>query len=152
MDEKRKKIIAITVCVLFVIAVFSLGWVLSRHYGNLESSNGNDVRTTVRNTLKGSMKTLKENSMKQSKLLKEQSQQIKTLKEQLTASRTQTMNSQDSMQKTKTLLNEQNKSLTTLTEQINKESHKRMVAQRQRDTWAVLAGIFICSSAYKTLN
>lgn len=49
MNEKRKKIIAITVCVLFVIAVFSLGWVLSRHYSNLESSNGNDVRTTVRN-------------------------------------------------------------------------------------------------------
>lgn len=48
MNEKRKKIIAVTVCVLFVIAVFSLGWVLSRHYGNLESSNGNDVRTTVR--------------------------------------------------------------------------------------------------------
>lgn len=49
MDEKRKKIIAITVCVLFVIAVFSLGWVLSRHYSEFESSNGNDVRTTVRN-------------------------------------------------------------------------------------------------------
>lgn len=50
MDEKRKKIIAITVCVLFIVAVFSLGWVLSRHYGNLESSNGNNVRTTVRNS------------------------------------------------------------------------------------------------------
>ena len=49
MDEKRKKIIAITVCVLFVVTVFSLGWVLSRHYSDLESSNGNDVRTTVRN-------------------------------------------------------------------------------------------------------
>ena len=103
-------------------------------------------------TLKDSMKTLKENSMKQSKLLKEQSQQIKTLKEQLTVSQTQTMNSQDSMQKTKTLLSEQNKSLTTLTEQINKESHKRMVVQRQRDAWAVIAGLFICSSAYETLN
>lgn len=50
MDEKRKKIIAITVCVLFVVSVFSLGWVLSRHYSNLESSNGNNVRATVRNT------------------------------------------------------------------------------------------------------
>ena len=52
MDEKRKKIIAITVCVLFFVTVFSLGWVLSRHYGNLESSNGNDVRATVRNSQK----------------------------------------------------------------------------------------------------
>ena len=103
-------------------------------------------------TLKSSMKTLKENSMKQSNIIKEQSQQIKTLKEQLTVSQTQMINSQDSMQKTKTLLNEQSKSLTTLTEQINKESHKRMVAQRQRDAWAVIAGLFICSSAYETLN
>ena len=92
-------------------------------------------------TLKGSMKTLKENSMKQSNIIKEQSQQIKTLKNQLIESKTQMANSQDSMQKTKTLLNEQSKSLTTLTEQINKESHKRMVAQRQRDIWAVLAGV-----------
>ena len=52
MDEKRKKIIAVTVCVLFIIAVFSLGWVLSRHYSELESSNGNDVRATVRNSQK----------------------------------------------------------------------------------------------------
>lgn len=52
MDEKRKKIIAITVCGLFVIAVFSLGWVLCRHYGDLESSNGNNVRTTIRNSQK----------------------------------------------------------------------------------------------------
>lgn len=50
MNEKRKKIIVVTVCVLFIVAVFSLGWVLSRHYSDLESSNGNDVRTTVRNS------------------------------------------------------------------------------------------------------
>lgn len=99
--------------------------------------------------LKSSMKTLKENSMKQSKLLKEQSQQIKTLKEQLTVSQTQTMNSQDSMQKTKTLLNEQNKSLTTLTEQINKEAHKNAIAKRQRDTWAVAAGVLLVGLAMK---
>ena len=103
-------------------------------------------------TLKDSIKTLKENSIKQSNTINQQSQQIKTLKEQLTVSQTQTMNSQDSMQKTKTLLNEQNKSLTTLTEQINKESHKRMVAQRQRDTWAVLAGVLLCSTVYRTIN
>ena len=95
------------------------------------------------------MKPLKENSMKKSKLLKEQSQQIKTLKEQLTVSQTQTMNSQDSMQKTKTLLNEQNKSLTTLTEQINKEAHKNAIAKRQRDTWAVAAGVLLVGLAMK---
>lgn len=49
MNETKKKIICIVIGVLLVISVFTLGWVLSRHYGDLESSNGNDVRTTVRN-------------------------------------------------------------------------------------------------------
>ena len=49
MDETKKKIICIVVGVLLVISIFSLGWVLSRHYSELESSNGNNVRTTVRN-------------------------------------------------------------------------------------------------------
>ncbi|WP_292300304.1 hypothetical protein [Megasphaera sp.] len=50
MDETKKKTICIVIGVLLVVGIFSLGWVLCRHYGNLESSNGNDVRTTVRNT------------------------------------------------------------------------------------------------------
>lgn len=103
-------------------------------------------------TLKDSIKTLKENSMKQSNIIKEQGQQIKTLKQQLIESQNQMTNSQESMQKTKQSLKEQNKSLTTLTEQINKESHKRMVAQRQRDTWAVIAGVLLCSGAYNALK
>ena len=49
MDETKKKIICIVVGVLLVISIFSLCWVLSRHYSELESSNGNNVRTTVRN-------------------------------------------------------------------------------------------------------
>ena len=49
MNETKKKIICIVIGVLLVISVFTLGWVLSRHYSELESSNGNNVRTTVRN-------------------------------------------------------------------------------------------------------
>ena len=49
MDETKKKIICIVISVLLFVSIFALGWVLYRHYGNLESSNGNDVRTTVRN-------------------------------------------------------------------------------------------------------
>ncbi len=49
MNEKQKKVTAIVVCVLFIVTVFSFGWILSRHYSRLESSNGNDVRATVRN-------------------------------------------------------------------------------------------------------
>ena len=52
MDETKKKIICIVVSVLFIASIFALGWVLSRHYGNLESSNGNNVRTTIRNSQK----------------------------------------------------------------------------------------------------
>ena len=50
MDETKKKIICIVISVLFIVSVFTLGWVLCRHYGVLESSNGNNVRTTVRNS------------------------------------------------------------------------------------------------------
>lgn len=50
MDETKKKIICIVISVLLFVSIFALGWVLSRHYGNLESSNGNDVRATVRNS------------------------------------------------------------------------------------------------------
>lgn len=49
MNEKQKKITAIVICVLFIVTVFSFGWILSRHYSRLESSNGNDVRATIRN-------------------------------------------------------------------------------------------------------
>lgn len=49
MNETKKKIICIVVTVLFIVSVFALGWVLSRYYSNLESSNGNNVRATVRN-------------------------------------------------------------------------------------------------------
>ena len=52
MDETKKKIICIVIGVLLFVSVFAIGWVLSRHYGNLESSNGNDVRATVRNSQK----------------------------------------------------------------------------------------------------
>ena len=47
MDETKKKIICIVIGVLLVISIFSLGWVLCRHYGNLESSNGDDVSRTI---------------------------------------------------------------------------------------------------------
>ena len=50
MDEKRKKVITVVVCVLLIVSVFSFGWVLSRHYSGLESSNGNNVRATVQNS------------------------------------------------------------------------------------------------------
>ena len=50
MNETKKKIICIVISVLLFVSVFAFGWVLSRHYGNLESSNGNNVRTTVRNS------------------------------------------------------------------------------------------------------
>lgn len=52
MNETKKKIICIVVSVLFIVSVFTLGWVLCRHYGNLEYSNGNNVRATIRNSQK----------------------------------------------------------------------------------------------------
>lgn len=50
MNETKKKIIYVVVGVLLFTSIFAFGWLLSRHYSNLESSNGNNVRTTVRNS------------------------------------------------------------------------------------------------------
>lgn len=50
MDETKKKIICIVISVLLFTSIFAFGWLLSRHYSNLESSNGNNVRATVQNS------------------------------------------------------------------------------------------------------
>ena len=108
------------------------------------TTTSNELTVTMSVTqyemLKSSIETLKKNSIEREKLINQQNQQIKTLKEQLTISRTQMQNSQSSISQTQTLLNQQNESLETLTKQINAESHKYIVAKRQRDAWAVLAG------------
>lgn len=100
-------------------------------------------------TLKNSIETLKRNSIEREKLISQQNQQIKTLKEQLTISQTQIQNSQNSISQTQTLLTQQSESLETLTEQINKEAHKNATAKRQRDTWAVAAGALLIGLAMK---
>lgn len=100
-------------------------------------------------TLKKSIATLKQNSIEREKLINQQNQQIKTLKEQLTISQTQIQNSQSSISQTQTLLNQQNESLDQLTKEINAESHKYATAKRQRDTWAVAAGALLIGLAVK---
>lgn len=100
-------------------------------------------------TLKTSIETLKSNLIKRETLINEQQQQIKTLKEQLTASQTQIASSQTSINQTSELLTQQSRSLETLTQQINEQSHKYMVSKRQRDTWAVAAGMLLVGLAAK---
>lgn len=100
-------------------------------------------------TLKNSVATLKKNSIEREKLLSQQNQQIKALKEQLTISQSQLENSRTSINQTQTRLTQQNESLTTLSDQINKEAHKTATAKRQRDTWAVVAGVLAVSCLIK---
>lgn len=100
-------------------------------------------------TLKTSIETLKQNSMKREPLINEQSRQISELKKQLTVSQTQMQNSQSSMDQTQTLLTQQKASLETLTQQINAQSHKYRIAQQQRDAWAVAAGVLLVGLAVK---
>ena len=100
-------------------------------------------------TLKTSIETLRRNSIEREKLISQQNQQIKTLKEQLTISQAQIQNSQNSIDQTQTRLTQQSESLATLSEQINKEAHKTATAKRQRDTWAVAAGALLIGLAMK---
>lgn len=100
-------------------------------------------------TLKTSIETLRRNSIEREKLISQQNQQIRTLKEQLTISQTQLQNSRTSIDQTQTRLMQQSESLETLTDQINAESHKYATAKRQRDTWAAAAGALLIGLAVK---
>ena len=139
---------------LFVLAFACLSLVPAAGYcaGTTTASSEPMVTMSLRQyeTLKSSIETLKANSTRREQLINDQSKQIETLKEQLTVSQTQTQNSQTSIDQTQQLLMQQNKSLETLTQQINEQSHRYMIAKRQRDTWAVAAGVLAGALIYKS--
>lgn len=100
-------------------------------------------------TLKASIETLKQNSITRETLIKKQQTQINELQKQLTISQTQIANSTNSINQTNQRLQEQSQSLEKLSQEINQQSHKYITAKRQRDTWAVAAGVLLVGMAVK---
>lgn len=146
MPKIRKYLLSWSCCLLFLL-VPAAGFCA----GTTTTWSGPNVTMSVQQyeTLKNSIATLKKNSTEREQLIKTQQTQIKTLKEQLTISQTQLQNSQASINQTQTRLTQQSESLATLSEQINKEAHKTATAKRQRDTWAVAAGVLLVGLAMK---
>lgn len=146
MQKIRKYLLPWSCCLLFLL-VPAAGFCA----GTTTAWNGPTVTMSVQQyeTLKTSIATLKKNSIEREKLISQQNQQIKTLKEQLTLSKTQLQNSRASINQTQTRLTQQSESLTTLSEQINREAHKTATAKRQRDAWAVAAGVLLVGLAMK---
>nr|DAO21616.1 MAG TPA: Peptidoglycan endopeptidase [Caudoviricetes sp.] len=138
---------------LFAVSYSLLSLLPAVGYCSSTTTVSNETMVTMSlrqyEVLKTSIETLKENSMKREELIKQQKEQIETLREQLTVSQTQIQNSQSSMNQTQQLLTQQKASLETLTQQINEQSHKYRVAKRQRDTWAVAAGMLLVGLAAK---
>lgn len=146
MPKIRKYLLSWSCCLLFLL-VPAAGFCAD----TTTTWNGPTVTMSLRQyeTLKTSIETLKQNSMKREQLINEQKEQIKTLKEQLTVSQTQIQNSQSSMDQTQQLLTQQKASLETLTAQVNAQSHKYRIAKQQRDAWAVAAGMLLVGLAAK---
>lgn len=144
---KVKRLLLFAVSFALLSLLPAAGWCA----GTTTASSDPMVTISLRQyeTLKSSIETLKSNSIKRETLIRQQNVQIKTLKEQLTASQTQTESSQTSINQTSELLTQQSKSLEMLTQQINEQSHKYRIAQQQRDVWAVAAGVLLVGLAVK---
>ncbi|WP_288298772.1 hypothetical protein [uncultured Megasphaera sp.] len=104
------------------------------------------LRTTIETQqqtlteLAAKLQTLSASSTKQQTALTELQQELESSKAATAATKSSLTTAQDSLQTANDSLTRQSESLQTLTRQINDESHKYIVAKRQRNAWAVLCG------------
>lgn len=106
----------------------------------------NVLRTTIETQqqtlteLAAKLQTLSASSTKQQTALTDLQQELESSKAATAATKSSLTTAQDSLEQANSSLTKQSESLQTLTRQMNDESHKYIVAKRQRDTWAVVAG------------
>lgn len=92
---------------------------------------------------------LKSSSTEQQQLLIDLQNQLQDCKTQLQETRLSLTSAKNSLTKADETLQRQDKSLQTLTTQIKSMEHKRAVIKRQRDTWAIAAGVLLVGLAAK---
>lgn len=113
------------------LSVPGIGWAEEPTYQMTEAE------LTELETIFDRLKTQQE---QQTNLLREQSEQIKTLKIQLATSETQIKSSRNQLQEVETKLNAANQSLAAYAKE---EKRTRARLERQRDTWAVFAAVTV---------
>ena len=100
-------------------------------------------------TLQARLNVLKSNSTEQQQLLIKLQEQLQDCRNQLQETRLNLTSAKDSLTKADETLQRQSQSLQKLTRQIKAMEHKQAVIKRQRDTWAVTAGMLLAGLAVK---
>lgn len=94
-------------------------------------------------TLQARLNVLKSNSTEQQQLLIKLQEQLQDCRNQLQETKLSLTSAKDSLTKADETLRRQSQSLARLTEQINSMTKKDARLTRQRDTWAVAAGVLL---------
>lgn len=146
----------IIACILLLIVAVAGSWMVCRHYDNQAVRENRNVGRTVQSITDDNQHSRLQTIINeqettlaqlQSKLDKLSSNST-TLQTQLAAANEQLLKTKNSLQtangsltQANSDLQRQNESLQTLTSQINEMTKKQSRLKRQRDTWAIAAGI-----------
>ena len=100
-------------------------------------------------TLQLKLNLLSQHSSADKQTLMQLQNELTSCRAELTQTQQSLLTAKSSLMSAESTLKKQEESLRTLTEKIAVEEHKAMVARRQRDTYAVLAGVAVLSVFFK---
>lgn len=100
-------------------------------------------------TLQLKLNLLSQHSSVDKQTLMQLQNKLTSCRAELTQAQQSLLTAKASLMSAESTLKKQEESLRTLTEKIAVEEHKAMVARRQRDTYAVLAGVAVLSVFFK---
>ena len=108
-----------------------------------------DQQELALETLQLKLTTLSQHSTADKQTLLQLQDKLTSCRAELTQTQQSLLTAKSSLMSAESTLKKQEESLRTLTEKIAVEEHKAMVARRQRDTYAVLAGVAVLSVFFK---
>ncbi|HJE83186.1 hypothetical protein [Megasphaera stantonii] len=94
-------------------------------------------------TLQLKLNLLSQHSSADKQTLMQLQNELTSCRAELTQTQQSLLTAKSSLMSAESTLKKQEESLRTLTEKIAVEAHKAMVARRQRDTYAMLAGVLL---------
>ena len=100
-----------------------------------------DQQELALETLQLKLTTLSQHSTADKQTLLQLQDKLTSCRAELTQAQQSLLTAKASLMSAESTLKKQEESLRTLTEKIAVEEHKAMVARRQRDTYAMLAGV-----------
>ena len=100
-------------------------------------------QSLILETLQLKLTTLSQHSTADKQTLMQLQDELTSCRAELTQTQQSLLTAKASLMSAENSLQRQEKSLQMLTEKIKVEEHKAMVARRQRDTYAMLAGVLL---------